>query len=418
MSWSKHELRVSGPFDARPPCDDRMSTRPPHRDIALLDGQFYAADPHPHFHWMREHAPLYRDEAGGVWGVARYDDVMAVSRDPRTFSNRAGIRPDAPSMPYMINLDDPEHKKRRTLVNAGFTPRRVAQREPRIREVSVELIERAAARGRFDFVADVAAWLPLIVIGDMLGVDPADHERLLRWSDDMVLGAGATTAERMQRAADAFDEYSAYQRRVIADRRGRPPQADLVSILVHAEIDGERLDDEQILWEALLILIGGDETTRHVISGGMYELLRHPAQRRLLAAEPARIPTAVEEMLRWVSPIQNMARTATCDVELRGERIRAGDRLLLLYPSANRDERAFAEPSRFDVQRNPNDHVAFGYGAHFCLGASLARLELRVMFEEILRRLPGLELAAGEPPPRRVSNFISGIESLPVVVRG
>jgi cytochrome P450 family 142 subfamily A polypeptide 1 len=320
-------------------------------------------------------------------------------------------------MPYMINLDDPEHKHRRSLVNAGFTPRRVAQREPRIREICVDLIERARARRRFDFVADVAAWLPLVVIGDMLGVDPADHARLLRWSDDMVLGSGATTLERVQQASAAFDEYSAYQRRVIADRRARPPQGDLVSLLVHAEIGGARLDDEQILWESLLILIGGDETTRHVITGGMYQLLLHPAQRRWLAEDPARVPTAVEEMLRWASPIQNMARTATRDVELRGQGIHAGDKLLLLYPSANRDERVFADPFRFDVARAPNDHVAFGYGAHFCLGASLARLELRVMFEEILRRLPDLALATDDPPPLRVSNFITGIESLPVEVR-
>lgn len=393
-----------------------MSAHPTNAAIRLLDGAFYAADPHPHFQWMREHAPFYWDAAGQVWGVARYADVLAVSKDPETFCNREGIRPDAPSMPFLINLDDPLHKRRRNLVNRGFTMRRVAEREPRIRGICVSLIERARERGRFDFVADVAAWLPLIVIGDMLGVEEADHERLLRWSDDMVLGSGALTPERMERAQGAFEEYRAYQRGVIADRRAKPPQPDLVSVLVHAEIDGERLTDEELLMESLLILIGGDETTRHVISGGMYQLLIHPDQRRRLADDPATIPTAVEEMLRWVTPIQNMARTATRDVELRGASIRKGDKLLLLYPSANRDAAVFDDPFTFDVARSPNEHLAFGYGAHFCLGASLARLELRILFEEVLARMPDLALATTAPPPVRASNFICGFEHLPVAL--
>lgn len=385
--------------------------------IKLVDGTFYADDPHPHFEWMRLHAPVYWDAAGQVWGIARYADVLAISKDPATFSSSGGIRPDAPAMPYMIDMDDPGHKQRRTLVNKGFTLRRVQEREPRIRAICVDLIERAKTHGRFDFVTEIAAWLPLIVIGDMLGVEPADYERLLQWSEDMVLGTGAISLERMQRASAAFDEYVDYQRRVIADRRARPRRDDLVSILVHAEIDGERISDNELLMETLLILIGGDETTRHVISGGMYQLLRHPDQRRTLRDDPACISTAVEEMLRWASPIQNMARTAMRDVVLHGETIRAGQKLLLLYPSANRDAAVFDQPSRFDVRRSPNEHVAFGFGPHFCLGASLARLELRVVFEEILRRLPEIELVDAAPPPMRASNFISGIESLPVECR-
>jgi len=390
-----------------------MHDHPVDPAIRLTDGVFYAADPHAHFRWMREHAPVYWDAAGEVWGITRYEDVVALSRDTATWRNSGGIRPDSPAMQYMIDMDDPDHRKRRALVNKGFTPRRVQEREARIREIAVDLVERAKARGRFDFVHDVAAWLPLVVIGDMLGVEPADHARLLAWSEAMILGTGATTLARMQDAAQAFEEYVAYQRRVIADRRARP-RDDLVSILVHAEIDGERLDDEELVMEALLILIGGDETTRHVLSGGMYQLLLHPEQRATLARAPARIPTAVEEMLRWVSPIQNMARTAARDVELRGQRIRAGEKAILLYPSANRDAAVFADPFRFDVARTPNEHVAFGIGAHFCLGANLARLELRVLVEEVLRRMPDLALASEDPPPRRASNFISGLEALPV----
>jgi cholest-4-en-3-one 26-monooxygenase len=390
-----------------------MHDHPVDPAIRLTDGAFYAADPHAPFRWMREHAPVYWDVAGEVWGITRYEDVVALSRDTATWRNSGGIRPDSPAMQYMIDMDDPDHRKRRALVNKGFTPRRVQEREARIREIAVDLVERAKARGRFDFVRDVAAWLPLVVIGDMLGVEPADHARLLAWSEAMILGTGATTLARMQDAANAFEEYVAYQRRVIADRRARP-RDDLVSILVHAEIDGERLDDEELVMEALLILIGGDETTRHVLSGGMYQLLLHPEQRATLARAPARIPTAVEEMLRWVSTIQNMARTAARDVELRGQRIRAGEKAILLYPSANRDAAVFADPFRFDVARTPNEHVAFGIGAHFCLGANLARLELRVLVEEVLRRMPDLALASEDAPPRRASNFISGLEALPV----
>jgi cytochrome P450 family 142 subfamily A polypeptide 1 len=386
---------------------------PVRGDIRLIDGEFYVADPHEHLRWMREHAPVYWDAAGQTWGITLHADVFAISKDPETFRSNGGIRPDNPPMPYMIDMDDPDHRKRRALVSRGFTPRRVQEREPRIREVSIDLIERAKARGRFDFVADVAAWLPLIVIGDMLGVDPADHRDLLEWSDAMIRGTGTTVPERMLAAAAAFDAYTGYQRRVIADRRAEP-RDDLVSILVHAEVDGERMSDDELLMESLLILIGGDETTRHVLSGGMYELLRHPAQLEALARDLSRIPTAVEEMLRWVSPIQNMARTAARDVELHGQRIEAGQKLLLLYPSANRDSAVFSDPFRFDVARTPNEHLAFGLGAHFCLGASLARLELRVFFEELVRRMPDLALASATPPPRRASNFICGLESLAV----
>lgn len=393
-----------------------MAKHPTNSQVRLVDGEFWAHDPHPHLLWLRDNAPVYWDEFGQIWGIALYEDVMSVSRDPASFSNSGGIRPDAPDMPYMIGMDDPEHKRRRGLVNKGFTLRRVADREARIREICVDLIERNRQRGSFDFVKDLASWLPLIVIGDSLGVEPDAYDNLLRWSDDMVKATGATDPERVAAGSTAFFEYSQYQMQVIADRRAKPPQNDLVSILVHAEIDGERLTDDQILWESLLILIGGDETTRHVISGGMYELLRHPQQWQRLIAYPEKIPTAVEEMLRWVTPIKNMMRTAMRDVELRGQTIRQGERALLLYPSANRDAAVFSNPLEFNIERAPNDHIAFGYGAHFCLGASLARLELRVMFEELARRMPTIELASDAPPPHRPSNFISGIESLPVRV--
>jgi len=381
--------------------------------VDLADGAFYGGDPHAAWAWMRRHEPLYRD-ARGRWGVTLHEDIMAVSRDPKTFANGQGFRPDAPNMPMMINMDAPEHTLRRNLVAKGFTPRRVADMEPRIRRICTEILDAVCERGECDFVRDVAAPLPMIVIGDMLGVRPEHRDALLRWSDIMVSAVGSPDPGMLEKAAEAMGEYTAYHREVVAERR-RCPMDDLVSVLVHAEVDGRQLDDDSLLYESLLILIGGDETTRHVISGGMYELLRHPEQLRALTADPRRIPTAVEEMLRWVSPIQNMMRTTTRPVELRGQRLEAGEQLLLLYPSANRDERVFPDPDGFDVFREPNPHVAFGgFGSHICLGKSLARLELRVMFEEIVRRLPDMELASETPPRRRAANFVVGYESLPV----
>lgn len=387
---------------------------PANSDLRITDGHFYAEGPHEAFAWARENAPAYWDAAGGVWGISRYEDVMRISKSPDVFSNAGGIRPEVGPLAHMIDMDDPAHKRRRGLVNRGFTKSRVSEREPRVREICVDLIEKARARGEFEFVHDLAAWLPLMVIGDMLSVEPERYPDLLRWSDDMVVGSGTSDPELAGKAATAFVEYNEHQTKVLADRRSRSPQPDLVSILVHAEIDGDKLTDEELLAESLLILIGGDETTRHVITGGAYELLRRPELYARLRERPEQIPLAVEEMLRWVTPIQNMARTATRDVELHGERIREGQKLLLLYPSANRDERMFDRPMEFDIARDPNDHIAFGYGAHFCLGASLARLELRVFFEELVQRMPELRLASEDPPPRRASNFICGIERLPV----
>jgi cytochrome P450 family 142 subfamily A polypeptide 1 len=385
-------------------------------EIKLLDGHFYTRDPHRHFQWMRAHAPVYWDASGGVWGIARHKDIMAISKDSETFCSRFSSRPDAAAFPSMINLDDPDHKRRRNLVNKGFTPRRVQDHEPKIRQICTQLIDRVASQGECDFVHDIAAPLPMIVIGDLLGVEPADRDMLLHWSDDMLAATSMTAPpEVAARAMQVFEEYADYNRRVVTDRHSNP-RDDLMSVLTHADIDGERLTDDEILQEGLLILVGGDETTRHVISGGMEQLIRNPLERGKLIDDPSKIPTAVEEMLRWVTPVQNMNRTATRTVELRGQTIREGDKLLMLYPSANRDERVFDRPFDFNVERQPNNHVTFGgYGAHFCLGASLARLELRVMFEELLRRLPDIELAGDAPLPLRPSNFIVGIESMPVL---
>jgi cholest-4-en-3-one 26-monooxygenase len=389
-----------------------MARHPTRDDIDLVSGDFYASQPMEQYAWMRRRAPVYFDEANGVWGIARYDDLKAVAKDPATFSNAGGIRPDNGPMPMMIDMDDPAHFRRRKLVNRGFTPRRVRELEPKIRLVCDEIIDAVCEQGECDLVRDVAAPLPMVMIGDALGVAPADRAELLQWSDDMVSAlSNSASAEAMTRAAEAFSGYTTYADSVIQDRR-RDPSDDLMSVLVHAEVDGDRLADDELVQESLLILIGGDETTRHVISGGIHQLLEHPDQHARLAEDPALLDGAVEEMLRWVTPIKNMARTATRDVELRGEHISQGQKVLLLYHSANRDEDAFDAPERFDITRSPNDHVAFGFGTHFCLGASLARLEVKVMTERVLSRLPDLQLVGDTP--LRPANFISGLEQMPV----
>jgi cholest-4-en-3-one 26-monooxygenase len=390
-----------------------MNSRP---ELDLVDGRTYAADGfHEALRWMRQHEPVYRDAKNDLFAVTRHADIMAISKRSDAFRNGQGYRPDAPAVPHMIAMDRPEHMVRRNLVNRGFTPRRVADYEDRVREICTQILDDVAERGECEFVFDVAARLPLIVIGDLLGVAPEDHDRLLRWSDDLLRALGSSDPGKIAAQATAALEYRDYCLSVVADRRARPPADDLMSVLVHAEVDGARLDDESLFMESLLILIGGDETSRHVISGGTYALLQHPEQLRALREDPSGLPAALEEMLRWVSPIQNMMRTTAEDTEVNGHRFRAGDRLLLMYPSGNRDETVFVDPFRFDVTRDPNPHVAFGgRGAHHCLGSSLARLELRVMFEELLRRFPDLALATDEPPPLRPANFVVGLEALPV----
>lgn len=405
MTASPMEPQTRRPADAEPPAG---------LGIDLMDGAFFAGDPFPAYSWMREHAPVFHDRANDLWALSRYRDVKAASTDPETFSNAGGIRPKFPPLPMMIDFDAPEHVRRRRLVSSGFTPGRVREMEDHIRAICDRVIDRVCERGSCDFVRDIAAPLPLAVIGDMLGVAEADRDDLLRWSEEMLRSQGMGTPEAIEGAARAFVEYTDYMEPVLATRRATGKDEDLVGVLVNAELDGDRLDHDSLIHETLLILVGGDETTRHVITGGMEALQCHPDQFQRLRDNPDLLPSAVEEMLRWVTPIKNMARTTTRDVELHGRRIPEGSEVLLLYPSANRDAGIFADPESFDIGRSPNPHMAFGFGAHFCLGNQLARLELRVMFERLLHRLPDLALASDEPLSRRRSNFISGIETMPV----
>ncbi len=393
-----------------------MPNHPILEHVDLLDGNWYASRPHDDWTWMRNNAPVYYDPNSDVWAVARYDDVLTVSRDPRTYSSYKAPRPKGRSLPMMISMDDPDHLNRRKLVNKGFTPRRVRDKLAEIDVLCDMIIDRVCEKGEADFVWDIAAPLPLLLIGDMLGFPRESFDDLLEWSDDLMRGTTETDLAAHEKSRLAGAAFRKFQMGVIADRRANPGGDDLVSILCHAEVDGERLDDESIVQESLLILIGGDETSRHVITGGMQALMEFPDERQRLQEDlNGRIDTAVEEMLRWVTPIKNMARTTMSEIELGGETIPEGSDVIMLYPSANRDEAHFVDPFRFDVEREPNHHLAFGFGTHFCLGASLARLELKEMFTKVLRRLPDIEMAVpADQLPWRNSNFITGVEAMPV----
>lgn len=385
-------------------------------DFDLLDPAWYGDDVFADYRWLRENAPVYHSERAACWGLTRYEDVSWAERNPALLSSAHGSRPRVGPQPSMIDSDDPVHFRRRRLVSQGFQPRQVAALEAHIRDVVTGLIDRLAAKPerRADLIGEFAAVLPMTVIGELLGVAPEDHAKLQHWSDTMVRLSDGSKAD--PGAYQAAGEYLEYLSTVIAARRAAP-RDDLIGILVGAEIDGESLTERELYGESLLLLVGGNETTRNVISGGLKELLKEPALLDYLRQDTSRIPVAVEECLRWVSPIVNMQRQTTQDVELHGVTIPAGQSVLLLYGAANRDPEVFTDPETFDVTRRPNPHLAFGAGPHFCLGSALARLEIRVAFEELLVRLPDLRLAAGTAPDRpkpAPSAFIRGIREMAV----
>jgi cytochrome P450 family 142 subfamily A polypeptide 1 len=392
-----------------------MANHPTRDDIDLLDGGFYIGTVRERYAWMRANAPVYFDEHNGLWGFASYDAVLTAEKDAKTFSNAGGSRPVNPPIPMMIDMDDPDHWKRRKLVNKGFTPRRVRDSADWIRQVCDEIIDAVCEKGECDFVNDIAAPLPMILIGDMLGVPPEKRAELLQWSDDMLASLDTkATEEQVNKSMAAAAGYAEFCTHAVAQRQTSPTD-DLMSILVHAEVDGDRLSPEDILYESLLILIGGDETTRHVISGGMEQLMLHPDQYQSLVADPSKIEVAVEEMLRWVTPIKSMNRTVTHDTTYFGQELATGQECLLLYEAANFDETKFKDPEVFDITRHPKEHIAFGFGTHYCLGQALARLELKIMFEQLMERIPDMTFATDPATlPRRRANFVTGLDAMPV----
>jgi cholest-4-en-3-one 26-monooxygenase len=400
--------------------------------IDLTDPELYATgDQHTVFRYLRANAPVFfqhQRSGPGFWAITRYDDVRRVSRDTQSFISSGGTstmdleNPDSASMDYemmqgtLVITDPPRHTKLRALVNKAFTPQSVARLEPFVRHVVGTVIDDAEAAGQGDFVADVAARLPYIVICELLGIPNEDRGALFAAIKPvMVTDVDLATEKRMLDPMNAATSLIDYLRDAI-EKRAADPRPDLISGLVDAEIDGQQLSRAEMLALCILLFIAGSETTMNGTSGGMLAFFEHPEQRARVTADPSLLPGAVEEILRYVSPtLVSMVRTATRDVDLRDVTIRAGQKVTLWYGSANRDEDVFADPDGFDVTRSPNEHLAFGFGAHFCLGAQLARLELRVIFEQLFGRLPDLELA-GEPRRLR-SNIFNGLERLPVRFR-
>ncbi len=381
---------------------------------ALHDPAFYAGDPYPAYRRLRAEAPVYWHDRPGFWALTRHADVMAVSRDPETFCSSRGAlvadleRPVAPRQ-SILYIDPPEHVKYRKLVQPGFSPKRLKDLEAQIRTLARRLIGAIEPGQPVDFVDAVSVPLPILVIADMLGVPAADRAQFRRWTDAIIEAATELTEENMAQSSELLAYFSA----AAAERRARPGD-DLLSTLVHSEIDGETLNEFDILMFCMTLLVAGNETTRNLLSHGTFALATHPDQMAALARDPALLPGAVEEMLRWATPVTSFMRIATRDTELRGQPIREGEAVLMLYASANRDEEVFgADAEAFDMARDASRHLAFGYGEHFCLGASLARMEARIVFEELLARLPRAELAG--PVERLRSVLMNGLVHLPLV---
>jgi cholest-4-en-3-one 26-monooxygenase len=383
--------------------------------------------PHELFARLRREAPVsWQPERNGpgFWSIARHEDVVAANRDVAGLSAEQGIMmfdqpdlqaADAPRM--MIEMDPPRHTRYRLLVNKGFTPRMIGRLEDHMRAVTTRIIDRVIGDGHCDFVTDVASELPLQVIAELMSV-PADDRADLFQCSNRIIGPAATDGEGG--GAPAYESMAhmyAYANELAAERRGHLAEtdspSDILDVLLNAEVDGARLSEREFDLFFLLLFVAGTETTRTAIAQGMLAFFEHPDQWVRLREDRSLLPSAVEEVLRWSTPILHFRRTATRDLELGGHVVQQGDKVLLWFVSANYDDDVFADPVRFDIGRDPNPHVTFGAGGpHFCLGANLARLEIRVMFDAILDHLPDLQLAG--PPARLRSNFTNGLTRLPV----
>ncbi|MDA3628817.1 cytochrome P450 [Saccharopolyspora sp. WRP15-2] len=390
-------------------------------DIDLMDmAMFAAGEDDAAFRVLRDRAPLFwNDEPGdgpGFWSVTRYADVDAVAKNAAVFSSADGTqiqsRRAEGKAHSMHNMDDPRHLLLRRITVGSFTAKRVENWRDRVHEVTTALLDEAVDQGQFDFVELVSERLPLLIFATMLGVPREDAPLLLRWTN-MIASEDPDHAPDPDSLAKARTELFDYFHGLAAERR-KEPRDDLVSLLVHAEVEGQRLQPDELDPYFLLLTVAGNETTRNLLSGSV-AILGQTGQWGRLAADPDLLTPGMEEMLRWVSPVINMRRTALVDTELHGQQIRAGEKVVLWFSSANRDERVFDEPDTFRLDRTPNRHLAFGSGSHFCLGAHLARLEIRTFYQELHARGIRFELAA--EPVRLLSNWFRGIKSMPVETR-
>ena len=384
---------------------------------------FLTGPPHDFFDHLRRDEPVYWHPsemyAPGFWVTTKYADVIAIERDSKTFSSALGgalldEQQDGTEL-MMLNQDPPQHTRLRNLVARGFTPKVIRAMEPHIREAAKVIVDRQLGNDDvIDFVPNFAAELPLVVIAELLGIPYEDRHKIFEWSNRLIGNSDPEyNAGAPEQAMEAAMELYMYAQS-LADARRERPMDDIVTTLITAELDGEQLSDIEFNVFVLLLAVAGNETTRNLISGGMLALMQHPEQReRALADVPGTLDTLTDEMLRFVSPVMYFRRTVTTDTELRGVPLRQNDKITVWYGAANRDEEVFADPHGFDVTRSPNEHIAFGgRGPHYCLGVALARMEIKVMFSEMLTRVPQMRLV-GEPE-RLASNLINGIKHLPV----
>ena len=376
---------------------------------ALEDGALWSGDPHPLLARLRAEAPVVWNEELGYWAVARHADVLAVETDHATFSAGRGIMTyeiaDPPATPPTImHTDPPAHTRYRKLVQPAFRPSIIRSLEPVVRARAVALCDAFAGGGVVDVVPALSVPLPIQLIAEMLGLPEDQWERCFEWSEAVIPGATDWPAERR---GELLGEMTTYLLEATAERR-RAPRDDVISVLARAEIDGDSLSEAEVAMFLIQLLVAGNETTRNMLSAGLVAFAEHPGEWARLRAEPALVPHAVEEMLRWSTPVISFMRTATRDAEVGGQAVAAGEPVLMLFASANRDEEAFGPTvGRFDVGRDPNPHLSFGFATHFCLGVALARLEGRVVLEELAARFA--DVVPGGALDRSTSSVIAGI---------
>ena len=381
--------------------------------IDLLAPELYGGDPYPTYAWMRANEPIYWDEVNELWGISRYDDIVEIEKRKDIFINsdqeKGGYRPNLPADNAIIGLDDPLHQKRRNLVSRRFTPRAANSWEDDIRAKVNRILDAVRDKGgSAEVINDVAAPLPAMMIGKLLGFDEADWPKLKHWSETTIaLGGGPRYFNEV--GMTSAIEFAGAAAELFESKKTCPAD-DIFSLYTTAEVEGCPFDPNDAIADALLLLDGGAETTRTVIAWTILNLITNPAEMVKLR-NGADLTVAVEEMIRYVTPIHNMCRVAKVDAEVNGVTIPKGNQVVLMYSSANRDEKYFDRPEEFLVDRTPNNHIAFVFGTHFCLGASLARLEIRVFFEELLRRTSGWKLTPGTAPVEMANAFVRGIES-------
>ena len=381
--------------------------------IDLLDGDFYVDNPYETYAWMRQHAPLYWDEVNELWGVSRYDDIVEIEKCKDVFissdQSKGGFRPNIPADASLIALDDPTHHVRRNLISRRFTPKAVSAWEPDVRAKVGALLDAVEANGgTADIVQELAAPLPAMVIGRLLGFPDDEWPQLQAWSERTIhLGGGPRYMnEDGMLAAMEFAQASSD----LYDAKQACPADDVMTAWTTAQVDGRQLTKDEVISDSLLVLDGGAETTRTVIARTLVNLVAHPGEWEQLRSG-ADLNVAVEEFIRYVTPIHNMCRVANRDYEIGGVTVERGQQVVLMYSSANRDPAHFDDPERFDVTRHPNHHIAFGFGTHFCLGAALARLEIRTFFEELLRRVRSFSITPGTAPEEMPNAFVYGLRS-------